>query len=160
MGTRMTTSGSKAQPVVKTSKEIPTGAVNKYPYTHWTYIMALYKGFSTFEFEARKTFEINDIELVKLDLLNHIFTRKGSRVMMPTFGTTVPDLLFEPLDEFTTETLEEELRKVIEFDPRVRLLSFDVDINPDQYSVDVHIRLFYIELEVTDNFELNISFEA
>ena len=122
--------------------------------------MALYKGFSTFEFEANKTFELNDIELVKLDLLNHIFTRKGSRVMMPTFGTIVPDLIFEPLDEFTTEALEEELRTVIAFDPRVRLLSFDMNVNPDQYAVDVSIRLFYIELELTDNFELNISFEA
>ena len=123
-------------------------------------IMALYKGFSTFEFEATKSFKLNDIELVKLDLLNHIFTRKGSRVMMPTFGTSVPDLLFEPLDEFTTETLEEELRKVIDYDPRVRLLSFDMNVNPDQYAVDVHIRLFYIELEMADNFELNLSFEA
>ena len=122
--------------------------------------MALYKGFSTFEFEATKSFKLNDIELVKLDLLNHIFTRRGSRVMMPTFGTSVPDLLFEPLDEFTTETLEEELRKVIDYDPRVRLLSFDMNVNPDQYAVDVHIRLFYIELEMADNFELNLSFEA
>lgn len=122
--------------------------------------MALYKGFSTFEFESKKTFKITDVELVKLDLLNHIFTRKGSRVMMPTFGTSVPDLLFEPLDEFTTEMLEDELRAVVAFDPRVRLLSFDMAVDPDQHSVVVNIRLFYIELEITDDFELNISFEA
>ena len=122
--------------------------------------MALYKGFSTFEYERVKTFSINDIELVKLDLLNHIFTRRGSRVMMPQFGTSIPDLVFEPLDEFTTDALEEDLRAVIAFDPRVQLVSLDMNITPDQNSVSVNIRLFYIELEVTDDFELNILFES
>jgi len=122
--------------------------------------MALYRGFSTYEFERKKTFSLSDIELVKMDLLNHIFTRKGSRVMMPNFGTSINDLLFEPLDEFTTDSLEEELRAVIAFDPRVQLLSFDMNVNPDQSSVVVNIRLFYVELEITDDFELNLTFEA
>ena len=80
--------------------------------------------------------------------------------MMPTFGTSIPDLVFEPLDEFTTDAMEEELRRVIEFDPRVSLTSFDMNINADQSAVQVNIRLFYIELEITDNFELNIGLEA
>lgn len=122
--------------------------------------MALYRGYSSFEFDRVKSFRLVDQELVKMDLLTHIFTSRGSRVMMPTFGTVIPELLFEPLDEFTTELLEEELRRVIAFDPRVQLLSFDMNVNPDEYSVLVDIRLFYIELEVTDNFELNITFEA
>ena len=80
--------------------------------------------------------------------------------MMPTFGTSVPSLVFEPLDEFTTEVLEEELRRVIEYDPRVSLMSLDLAADPDRYSVSVNIRLFYIELEITDDFELNIQFET
>ena len=122
--------------------------------------MIRYKGFSSYEFQNRKTFELNDIELVKLDLLNHMFTRRGARVMMPTFGTSIPDLVFEQLDEFTTEVLEEELRKVVTFDPRVTLLSFDMSVDADNNAVVVDLRLFYIELEVTDDFELNINFEA
>lgn len=121
---------------------------------------ALYKGYSSYEFERKKTFELTDIELVKIDLLNHIFTRRGSRVMMPTFGSSVPDIVFEPLDIFTTDTLEDELRRVIAFDPRVRLLSFDLESNPDNHTIRVNIRLFYIELEIADDFELNIQFET
>jgi phage baseplate assembly protein W len=123
-------------------------------------VAALYKGYSSYEFERKKTFELTDIELVKIDLLNHIFTRRGSRVMMPMFGSSVPDIVFEPLDIFTTDTLEDELRRVIAFDPRVRLLSFDLDSNPDNHTIVVTIRLFYIELEITDDFELNIQFET
>ena len=87
---------------------------------------ALYKGYSSFEFERVKQFSLTDVELVKLDILNHIFTRRGSRVMMPTFGTVIPDLVFEPLDAETTEILEDELRSVFDFDPRVEIVSFDL----------------------------------
>ena len=66
----------------------------------------LYRGYSSFEFEATGSFKINDVELIKLDLLNHIFTRRGERVMMPRFGTIIPDLVFEPLDDETIEIVD------------------------------------------------------
>ena len=122
--------------------------------------MALYKGYSSFEFERIKQFELTDVELVKLDLLNHIFTSRGSRVMMPTFGTVIPELVFEPLDEQTTEILEDELRTVFDFDPRVEIVSLDLVIQEDQYTVTVSVELFYVELDIVDNFELNIVFEG
>ena len=121
---------------------------------------ALYKGYSSFEFERVKEFSITDVELVKLDLLNHIFTRRGSRVMMPTFGTVVPDLVFEPLDAETTEILEAELRSVFDFDPRVEIVSFDLLVEEDLNQVTAEVQLFYIELDIIDDFELNIQFEG
>ena len=122
--------------------------------------MALYKGYSSFEFERIKQFEIIDVELVKLDLLNHIFTRRGSRVMMPTFGTVIPDLVFEPLDDQTTEILEDELRMVFDFDPRVETVSLELNVQEDQHTVTASVQLYYVELEIVDNFELNIVFEG
>jgi len=122
--------------------------------------MALYKGYSSFEFERIKQFDIVDVELVKLDLLNHIFTRRGSRVMMPTFGTVIPDLVFEPLDDQTTEILEDELRMVFDFDPRVETVSLTLNVQEDQHTVTASAQLFYVELDIVDNFELNIMFEG
>lgn len=122
--------------------------------------MALYKGYSSFEFERIKQFKLTDVELVKMDLLNHIFTRRGSRVMMPTFGTVIPDLLFEPLDEQTTEILEDELRMVFDFDPRVEIVSFGLTVQEDLHTVTAAVQLFYVELDIVDNFELNIAFEG
>ncbi len=125
----------------------------------------LYKGFSSFEYQKSKTFRLTDVEIVKLDLLNHIFTRRGERVMMPTFGTQVPDLVFEPLDADTLETLEDELRFVFNFDPRVELVQFDlrprIDAagNPNEHAVTASARLFFVELNVIDDFEFNIIFE-
>ena len=119
----------------------------------------LYRGFSTFEFEAQGTFKIIDVELVKLDLLNHIFTRRGERVMLPNFGTSIPDLVFEPLDEETIDTLDVELRSVFDFDPRVNLLDLTITPQFDTNTVTVGALLRYIELDMTELMNLNITFE-
>ena len=122
--------------------------------------MALYKGFSSHEFAKSKSFAINDIELVKLDLLNHIFTDRGSRVMMPTYGTQIPRLVFEPLDSEVLTIIEDELREVFDADPRVELVTLDIRSSIDDQSVTASAKLNYVELEITDDFELNITFEA
>ncbi len=119
----------------------------------------LYRGFSSFEYEAEGTFKIIDVELVKLDLLNHIFTRRGERVMLPNFGTSIPDLVFEPLDPETLETLESELRTVFDFDPRVSLVSLTITPDFDRNTVTAGAQLRYIELDVTDLMNLNITFD-
>lgn len=120
----------------------------------------LYRGFSSFEFQRSKSFRMTDLELVKMDILNHIFTRKGSVVMEPSFGTSIPDLVFEPLDEETVDRLEEELIKVIKFDPRVELIDLKMTPLPDLNTVMAEIALYYVELNIQDNVNLNIQFEG
>ena len=89
----------------------------------------LYKGLSSFEFQRKKTFKLRDLELVKMDLLNHIFTKKGERVMMPNFGTLIPEMAFEPLDTETVSLVREEVTRVINYDPRVNLINMET--SPD-----------------------------
>lgn len=120
----------------------------------------LYRGYSSYEYQNNKTFKLTDVELVKLDLLNHIFTRRGERVMMPRFGTRIPDLAFEPLDDITLLVLEEDLRTVVNFDPRVSLLDLTITPDPDTNSVVASINLYYIELDLVSSLDLNITFEA
>ncbi len=120
----------------------------------------LYKGYSSYEYQRNKTFSINDVELVKLDLLNHIFTRRGERVMMPNFGTRIPDLPFEPLDPITLDILEEDLRSVFNFDPRVQLLRLIITPLYDENAVTATAELLYIELDMTGNLDINIIFEG
>lgn len=119
-----------------------------------------YVGYSSYEYQTNKTFNVVDVELVKLDLLNHIFTRKGERVMMPQFGTRIPDLAFEPLDDMTLMILETDLRSVVTFDPRVQLINMSIIPYPDENRVEASVTLFYIELDITDTLDLNIVFEG
>jgi len=120
----------------------------------------LYKGYSTFEFQRNKSLSIRDIELVKLDLLNHIFTQRGTRVMMPNFGSIIPELAFEPLDEDLVDELYANLLDIFDYDPRVKTMSLSVTPDFDTNSVFAQARLYYIELDTVDDFELNIQFEG
>ena len=122
--------------------------------------MSLYRGFSSFEFQRTKNFRMNDIELVKMDILNHIFTKYGERVMMPNFGSIIPDLAFEPMDQPTLQALQEDLETIFDFDPRVRTVSLNVLPYFDENRVEAHVELFFVELGIVDNMSLNITFEG
>ncbi len=119
----------------------------------------IYRGYSTFEFQKNKSLTIIDVDAVKLDLLNHIFTPRNSRVMMPTFGTIIPELVFEPLDEDTVSELHAEIKSAIDYDPRVEILKLNVLPDYDRNMVVVDATLRYVELNIVDDFELNIQFE-
>lgn len=120
----------------------------------------LYRGYSSFEYQKTKSFSLTDLELVKMDLLQHIYTRRGERVMMPSFGTRIPDLPFEPLDETTLGIIREDLSQVFSFDPRVNLLSLEIIPDYDNNTVIASARLLYVELNMIDNLNLNIIFEG
>ena len=51
-----------------------------------------YKGFSSQE--TKSNFKLYDIDLVKQDIINHFYIRKGEKLMNPDFGTVIWDLLF------------------------------------------------------------------
>jgi len=111
-----------------------------------------YRGFSTFG--AKKHFQLTDRELVNRDLMNHIYTLRGERVMMPAFGTSIPLLAFEPLDKKTLDVVESDLRDVINYDPRVKLLAIAVRALPDNNAIVAVVDLQYIELDVVDSLHL------
>jgi phage baseplate assembly protein W len=127
----------------------------------------LYKGLSFVNYKNKKTLSLNDLELVKQDILNHIFTSTGERIMMPQFGTRIPDMPFEPLDNFILFQIEEDLRTVIEYDPRVELktdggIPEGIRIIPlyDENAIIGVIDLNYIELNLSDVLEIRLEFNT
>lgn len=121
----------------------------------------LYRGFSSFNYEAQRTTCVYDISCVKIDLLNHLYTKKGSRVMMPTFGTIIPELLFEQLTPEVVDQVAEEVDAVIAYDPRVELANDDaLVVTPlyDQNTIVIAATLRYIELDMVDVVEFRLEF--
>lgn len=51
------------------------------------------------------------VETVERDLLNHIYTIPGERVMAPDFGTRIPLMAFEPLDPTSLAIIKEDLKE-------------------------------------------------
>ena len=120
--------------------------------------MALYKGYSSHEYQKNKTFSLTDQQLVNMDLLNHIYTLRGSRVMMPTFGTRIPMMAFEPLDDITIGIVEDDIRMVVAFDPRVNLQSLIVTPSYNNSSVTVAVGMYYVEVKMSGSINLNFIF--
>lgn len=120
----------------------------------------IYKGFSTKKYLQDKDFVLTDLELVKEDLVNHIFTRRGERVKMPNFGTGIPDLVFEPLVEGTVERVRTELEGVFNYDPRVQLVDMAVIPIVEDGAIIALVDLTYIELNTNDRLSLRIEFDA
>ena len=78
--------------------------------------MAKFKGFSTID-RSRPPFTITDSDLVKRDLLNEFYTRKGERVMRPDFGCVIWDLLMDPMIPSTEEIMKEDIVRIVSRDP-------------------------------------------
>lgn len=120
----------------------------------------LYHGFSSDKWVSSKQFGISNFEVVKQDLYNHIFTAKGDRVMMPTFGTRIPLLTFEPNDENTRKIIEDDLRYVIDYDPRVRLVDMQVVSLTDNNAILGLVDVFYLEFGVQDMLKIEVKTSA
>jgi phage baseplate assembly protein W len=118
---------------------------------------AIYRGFSTSNWIKSKSFGVSNIETVKQDLLNHIYTIKGERVMMPSFGTRIPLLTFEPNDPLTLAIVEEDLKTVFDFDPRVKLIEMKIVSLPDNNAILALADLLYIEFEVRDVLRIEVK---
>ena len=84
-----------------------------------------YKGFSSNE--TKNNFKLYDIELVKRDLMNHFYIRKGEKLMNPDFGTVIWDLLFEQFTEEVKKLITEDVEQIINYDPRIAINGVIID---------------------------------
>jgi phage baseplate assembly protein W len=119
--------------------------------------MGLYNGFSSQKFldTNGKTFKITDIECVQRDIMNHIFTSPGQRIGMPTWGTRIPLMTFEILDDTTKQIIIDDITMVMNYDPRVELIELQPISSPDSNTLMVYVDVLYVEFAVTGT--LNIA---
>jgi len=88
--------------------------------------VATYKGISTVNNDFG-SIKLTDTDLIKRDLLNHFALRKGEKLMNANFGTSIRDLIMDPLTEETKAAVVSEVNDVINADPRVRAESVTID---------------------------------
>jgi len=99
----------------------------------------------TFDLIANK----NETAIAR-SIRNLILTVPGERPFNPDLGSQVSRLLFEPLDNITTESLKEQIENTINnFEPRVKLLQVIVQPNYDRGEYDISIRYSIVGIEAT-----------
>jgi len=124
---------------------------------------SVYRGFSFKNWQRDKSFVLTDVDMVKQDILNHLLTRKGERVGYREFGTDIQDLLFEPHDDRTIVLINDQVHEVIDFDPRVVLLSVDDYVMSNDFenrTMQIAADLFYVELNLHNVLDINLVFEG
>lgn len=74
---------------------------------------------------------------------NLLLTRNYERPFQPTIGSRVGQLLFEPVDFLTSQSLRSEIESVItNNEPRVKIDSILVNADPDNNSYNVSLQFF------------------
>lgn len=83
-----------------------------------------YKGFSSIGNQSST--KLYDFELICQDILNQFNTRKGERVMNPSFGSDIWSLIMEPLTDEVKGLLTSDVNRICTSDPRVTPVQMDL----------------------------------
>lgn len=117
--------------------------------------MAKFYGYSSVGKRSGST-SLFDKELARRDLLNHFYTKRGERVMLPEFGSIIWELLFEPLDDYTKTLAREDVERIINNDPRWSIQNIFL-LTDNEHSIEVRANIIY-NLDQTPE-ELYLTFE-
>ena len=113
----------------------------------------MYRGFSTVG-RTRK-FRLTDFELVKQDLINHFYIRKGEKLMNPDFGTIIWNVIHEPLTEDLKSVIVTDIKAIAGYDPRISI--DNVVITEYDQGIQVELQLRYVQTNQTNL--LNLQFD-
>jgi|TARA_R110000751_G_scaffold32602_8_gene81850 phage baseplate assembly protein W len=97
-------------------------------------------------------------DAVKANLLNFILTGKRERVMNPTFGSGVRDLIFEQQTEDLTDQVEDLIIGGVEaYFPQVQINTLNVVQSPDSYTITIYLNYSVINTNIQDELQINLT---
>jgi phage baseplate assembly protein W len=114
--------------------------VQNYSSQHTDVLTHYYKGFSTVDPDNRSS-KLYDFDLIKQNILNHFNTRKGQRVMNPSFGSIVWDVLMEPLTPQIKMALTKDVEDICNLDPRVYPTEIQITEYEQGYLIEVALSM-------------------
>jgi phage baseplate assembly protein W len=103
----------------------------------------LFKGYSSVGKKIGST-QLFDLNLAKQDLMNHFYTRRGERLMEPTFGSIIPTLLFNPISNETEDVIVQDAQEIVDSDPRFKLVTANSSVNADGNAITLNLLLDYV----------------
>jgi len=110
-----------------------------------------YKGFSTVNSNSIKN-SLYDLELIKQDLINQFYIRKGEKLENPEFGTIIWDMLFEPLTEQIKTLIVNDVTTIVNSDPRIQ--SIQTIVTQVEYGLQIELTLLYLPYNIQESMQL------
>lgn len=114
-----------------------------------------YKGFNSQDLKNK--FKSYDIDLVKQDIINHFYIRKGEKLMNPDFGTVIWDLLFEPFTEEVKRLITQDVEQIINYDPRIAINGVTIDAT--DMGIRIEADLTYLPFNINERMVFNFDKE-
>ena len=86
---------------------------------------------------------VYEVEAVKNSLRNLFLIRQGTVPGKPWLGNSLYSILFDAIDQFTVKFITEHIRNQLDkYEPRVTLVSINVDTNEAYNRIDVNMNYF------------------
>jgi len=113
-----------------------------------------YRGFSTVSKDT-ENFNLFDFQLIQQDLLNHFHVRQGERLMNPTFGTVIWDLLFEPLTDDIKSIITKNVDNILNYDPRIS--ASQIIITSYESGIQIECMLTFLPYNISQSMQLRFD---
>jgi phage baseplate assembly protein W len=113
-----------------------------------------YKGFSTVNTNSIKG-SLYDLALIKQDLINQFYIRKGEKLENPDFGTIIWDMLFEPLTEQVKTLIANDVTTIVNSDPRIQ--SIQTIVTQVEYGLQVELTMLYVPYNIQESMQLTFD---
>ena len=112
-----------------------------------------YKGFSSKE--TSNGFKLYDLDLVKQDLINHFYIRKGEKLENPGFGTIIWDMLFEQFTDEVKTIIAKDVEDIINYDPRI--IVNEVIVDSTEQGMRIEADITYIPFNVNERMRFDFD---
>ena len=113
-----------------------------------------YKGFSTVASNSVKG-SLYDLNLIKQDLINSFYIRKGEKLENPEFGTIIWDMLFEPLTDQVKALIVNDVTTIINSDPRIK--SLQSTVTQYENGLQIELTLLYIPYNIQETMQMTFD---
>lgn len=114
----------------------------------------MYKGFSTINSKT-ENFALYDFQLIQQDLINHFHVRQGERLMNPTFGTIIWDLIFEPLTSEVKSLITQNVDAILNAEPRVQ--ATQIMVTPYDNGIQIQCVLKYLPYNISQQMQFKFD---
>lgn len=112
-----------------------------------------YRGFSSNN--NKKNYKLYDLDLVKQDLLNHFYIRKGEKLENPSFGTIIWDVLFENFTEEVKQLVSQDVETILNYDPRISVNAVIIDTT--DHGLRIEADIVYLPFNINERMVLNFD---
>ena len=98
-------------------------------------------------------------DAIKSNLLNFLLTGKRERILNPSFGSGLREVLFQPLSQDTIDQVEELIAGGVErFFPQVIINNLDVQLEQETSTLSITLGYSVANTNIADQLQIKVLF--